>query len=284
MRRRRQITIARMILGIVGAFYVVRALSINWQGIQGLPRPRYDRLGIALLVLAIATILLSKAWVTLSSRSGKRDLHILFLSSLLGKYMPGGLGQPAAQILLGHGDDHAPGILATMFIVHSGAQVVAAGAIGLGALLTVPDLRTWLPIATGAWLLLAWIFLRGGVGGRMLSRRGLAATYDFAVGKWASKRFAAVAWCVISMVSYGLAFVLILQSLGGDVGVKGVAGYVAAWLIGFLAVPFPAGLGVREAVLMLTIPVAPAIVLAAAIVHRAATLLVELILAFVIRL
>ncbi len=66
--------------------------------------------------------------------------------------------------------------------------------------------------------------------------------------------FSSYGWTLCSVAANSVAFALLLSSLaGGGLIPTSSAAFGLAWTIGFLAVPFPSGIGVREAVLMLTI-------------------------------
>ncbi len=59
-----------------------------------------------------------------------------------------------------------------------------------------------------------------------------------------------------------------------------VSGHAMAWMVGFVAVPFPSGLGIREAVhiLLLGPSVGTATLIAASVYFRLAQMLAELVL------
>ena len=55
--------------------------------------------------------------------------------------------------------------------------------------------------------------------------------------------------------------------------------FAVAWVIGFLVLPVPSGLGIREAILYTVLPGVPAgAVLASSLAHRLTTFIAEIIL------
>jgi hypothetical protein len=81
------------------------------------------------------------------------------------------------------------------------------------------------------------------------------------------------AWSVATLLASGGAFALLVSDASNGTLVA-ILGYALAWAVGFLALPFPSGLGVREAVLVAVVgPTAP--VIAASIVHRLVTIAAE---------
>jgi uncharacterized membrane protein YbhN (UPF0104 family) len=85
---------------------------------------------------------------------------------------------------------------------------------------------------------------------------------------------------VVAASCFGTAYALLLVRAGQASTVMVASAFVVAFTAGFLALPVPSGLGVREAILVgLLRPVAPtADVLAAAIAIRIVQLVVEIVL------
>jgi uncharacterized membrane protein YbhN (UPF0104 family) len=80
------------------------------------------------------------------------------------------------------------------------------------------------------------------------------------------------------MVLSGAALALILDPTAGSI-LRIVPAFAASWAAGFALVPIPAGLGVREAVLVALLPsYGAAAIVAASLLHRLATLTAELVL------
>ncbi|HEV8419745.1 MAG TPA: hypothetical protein VGR13_00165, partial [Actinomycetota bacterium] len=99
----------------------------------------------------------------------------------------------------------------------------------------------------------------------LLRRRWLVRALQFA-GRLLRRTFAddlvppqraiisSFCWTLCAVVANSVAFSILLTSLpGGAPILTSTSAFALAWLIGFLDVPFPSGIGVREAVLLLTI-------------------------------
>jgi uncharacterized membrane protein YbhN (UPF0104 family) len=87
----------------------------------------------------------------------------------------------------------------------------------------------------------------------------------------------AVFWSSIAAFGAAAAF-SVLFPMAGSV-LEAVAGLSAAWLVGFVFVIAPAGLGVREAALVALWPeIDTATVVAASLTHRFSTLAAEVVL------
>ena len=85
---------------------------------------------------------------------------------------------------------------------------------------------------------------------------------------------------IVAASCFGTAYSLLLVHAGHTSTVMVAAAFVVAFTAGFLVLPVPSGLGVREAILVALLrPVAPtADVLAAAIAIRIIQLVVEIVL------
>jgi uncharacterized membrane protein YbhN (UPF0104 family) len=82
-------------------------------------------------------------------------------------------------------------------------------------------------------------------------------------------------WSAATMMVVSVAFALLLRGTASDAPlVTAISAFAFAWTIGFLALPFPAGLGVREATLL---AVLGGLALSAAIIAAAVFLRLTLI-------
>jgi uncharacterized membrane protein YbhN (UPF0104 family) len=84
---------------------------------------------------------------------------------------------------------------------------------------------------------------------------------------------------LITIGALSAAYAVLLRSLTNDAESPFVVcAFAAAWVIGFLAVPIPAGVGIREAVLVALLPdVGTAPLLAASLALRLLTIVTELV-------
>jgi uncharacterized membrane protein YbhN (UPF0104 family) len=91
---------------------------------------------------------------------------------------------------------------------------------------------------------------------------------------------ASVAWGVAGLIALATSFSLVASQItGGELQFAPAAAFLVAWIIGFMAVPFPAGIGIREAVLVwLLSPALPtASIVAASLAQRLVTITSEII-------
>ena len=206
-----------------------------------------------------------------------------YYSSQVGKYLPGGIWQPLSQILLVGRDASAIHRTATAYVVSlwsflmAGATVGGLGLAGFGT-----SLSPWVRVAAGGCALVALFMLRRSILGVVLDhvpaclRRGATAA-DL-------PRQATILGCAaltgIGLVLHGIAYSVLLEAIDPHTFALPVFAFVAAWLIGFLAIPVPSGIGVREAILVAclrrTWPVAP--IVAASVAQRLTGIVAELAL------
>lgn len=190
----------------------------------------------------------------------------VFFQAQLSKYIPGAIWQYAGRAALGPAHGIPARVVAMSLPVEVGAAALAAGA-------TAPLLLGW----WGVPAVLALALLATAAGRRIMTGSSRAATITGA-GTRAFGLYL-VAWPAV-----GAGFWLCARGLvtipAHELPVY-VGAYAVAWLVGFVAVYAPGGLGVREAVLVALLAgrlgASDALVVAA--VSRAILTLVDLALA-----
>lgn len=182
----------------------------------------------------------------------------------LGKYLPGGV-----WTVLGRGElARRSGRVgrSTAYVT----TLLSYGAMCLAAAMVCGVLGP-LAAALGrgpawGWALIALLPLAAVVHPRVLSRvltlgrRITGGRVDLQAPPW-RRTAVLVAWCVPAWLLLGAAAVAVTEALGLDQSPLRVAlAAVLAWIVGFLAVPVPAGAGIRELlfVLLCGLPAAPA--------------------------
>jgi uncharacterized membrane protein YbhN (UPF0104 family) len=76
-------------------------------------------------------------------------------------------------------------------------------------------------------------------------------------------------WALASIAATASAYTVLLRSLTTDVNPAIVfCAFALSWTLGFLVLPLPAGIGVREAVLIAALPVGAGPLLAASLAQR----------------
>ena len=217
----------------------------------------------------------------------KHTLDDAFYTSQLLKYTPvGGLAQAVSQAALARTDEVSMTRAATAMIVSKLTTVVSAGVFGPLLAASNASLPGWIRLALlttpavlvfGRRPLMAWALTK--------LRGVIPRTPDHAILPNQTRIWKSVAWCAAALTMAGVAFSSLAITAGLDVGwVQAVSGFALAWAIGFLVIPIPAGLGVREASLGLLVAGQPGAVLVSAVLFRGVAIATEALLFAQVRL
>lgn len=217
------------------------------------------------------------AWRSLLSGLGSplpraAAARVMFVGQL-GKYLPGSVWAFVAQVELAR-DWNVPrsrGATATLVAIAVTVSVSLAVAAVALPLSSVEAARRWWWALAAAPVLLACLHPRIlGLGLRVAARpfarfREVAEAGPLRIGGGAVA--ASVGWTLVAWIPLGLHVWLLTWAVGGDalrsVG-PAVGAYALAWTLGLLVVFAPAGLGVREVVLVVAL--APVVDAGAALV------------------
>jgi hypothetical protein len=237
-------------------------------------------------VLSIVAIVSSaRAWVALfSDLVQDRTNHLImrgtFYLAQLTKYLPaGGIVQTASQVGLAPSAGVPIRRAAVAFPVSVVGAFCACGTLGSG-LVFDSELPGW----TRALALL-------GIGSVVFLHRGLMAWVIDLAHRYVKRIpgsdqlptqrdiLAFYVWALVTVGSLCATYAILLSSLDSDVNPFFVfCAFALSWLVGFLAVPIPAGVGVREAVLVFLLPgVGAAPLLAASLAARLLSIGAELL-------
>jgi len=227
--RKRALAMAGAVLAVAGILFVARRL-FHTAGLTDLGRLG-QRGWLALAGLALlygaANTLLGAGWWLLLRRGGERPALSWAIrtygTAQLAKYLPGNIFHLAGRQALGLAAD-LPGPLLASSMAWELALCTGAG-ICLGLLV--------LPVPFG-----------------MIAAAGAAIAAGVALRRW---RFDPAFACFLGFLALaGAVFALLVALLGPGEGWIAIAGaYGLAWLAGLVVPGAPAGLGVREAALML---------------------------------
>ena len=282
--RSRWLTAAVLVL-VAGFFVVTLAarwndvISVNWRLRPGL-------FALACVLLAVSYALVACLWgLALGRAAGTRvvvGVRIWFLSNLA-RYVPGNVWSYVGAVELARREGVArPTTLAVMALT----QVLSVGVALLAGLpvLVAERARLGRPALLGAVVVLAAAGLAALFRRRLLAlaRRRLPGFDPAGLTPSAGTVVLLVVGYAVYWVVSGLAFAALAASLASlaaaDVPLV-VAAYAAAYAVGFLTLLTPAGLGVREAVLVVALapvlPAGPALVVA--LVSRVWMMLAELV-------
>ncbi|MGL3198127.1 MULTISPECIES: lysylphosphatidylglycerol synthase domain-containing protein [Curtobacterium] len=289
-RRALVLTVVKWVAAVVAVAFLARSIAGQWPDIvedfASLDAPTVVIGVVATLVALVANML---SWRAMMAASGFRlrlgPASSIFFVGQLGKYIPGGVWSIAAQAELGraHGlqrTSSAVAALASMLV-----SMVTAALVGIVAvLLGTPD-----GLATFWWLipfvLLGLVSLTPPVLGRLIrvAFRLLRRPAQDTTLTWPGTVMSLV-WSLAMWVAYGVQATVVLRAFGADSPVLfpvAVGAYAVAWLVGFLVVIAPAGIGPREGVLVLLLGAVAsgAGPLALAVISRAFMTLGDVVLA-----
>jgi glycosyltransferase 2 family protein len=238
--------------------------------------------------LALVSILASgRAWVTLFHEvldSGKARLRFeagYYLSQLT-KYLPaGGVVQAASQFSLAAACGVPLGRVALAFPVSVVGTVAAGLTLGAGIALA-GELPTWARALALVGLAAPALLHRR----FMVALLGLARRYVRRIpapDRLPSQRsiLAYYVWALGGIAATAAAYAVLLRSLTDEASPTIVFfAFALSWTLGFLVVPLPAGIGIRELILIAAIPeVGAGPVLAASLAHRLLGIGAELVAA-----
>ncbi len=246
------------------------AVAVGSQG--GKIRDALGQLSAGRLVLAACAVLVASVATMLSWRCILADLGSplrlrpaarVFFVSQLGKYLPGSVWPVLAQVELGRDLRVPPGRSAVV------AVITLAIGVTTGLLVAAATLPLAEPHALRAY---AWAFLvvplllvllHPRVLNPLLSRLFRLARRTPPTDRLTAAGIATAAgWALVAWLAYGLQLAVLVQDLKAtpsSLVLLAVGAFSLAWTVGFLVVVAPAGAGVREAVLVLTLsPVLPA--------------------------
>ena len=242
-------------------WFIVDRVGLDWTEFQELDpaawQPNLVVLGSACALLLLAMFMNAVLWArVVADLGGARIRSIeaiqLFMIANLGRYVPGKVWQIAGLAVLARGKGVRPVTATGAAVLGQGLSLLAATAVGLGALLTGPEqLRPWGLLAAG---LLAFVIIVIAIpasfqwGAQLWFRVVRAETpqrLDSVHGlQW-------LALYVLNWVLLALSFWVLVVSFGVSVGVVPAASaFAAAYVMGYLFIPAPAGVGVREGFLV----------------------------------
>lgn len=259
-RRARVLTVVKWVAAVVALAFLVWSIARQWDAISR-DFVRLDAgtivLGVAATIVALVANMLS--WRAMMSASGFRvrlaAASSIFFVGQLGKYIPGGVWSIAAQAELGraHGlqrTGSAVAALASMLV-----SMVTAAVVGIVAVL----LASSTGFATFWWLIplivVGLVCLTPPVLGRLIAVafRILRRPAQDTTLTWTGTVWSLV-WSLVMWLAYGVQATLVLRVFGADSPTLfpvAVGAYAVAWLVGFVVVIAPAGIGPREGILVL---------------------------------
>ncbi len=278
----------RLAILAIGIPAIVIAGWYTYGDIKELVAPPLWALVPSALANVVALWCSSRSWEVLFGEAVPRNvLDDAFYSSQLMKYTPvGGFAQALGQAAMARTEEVGTARAATAMLVSKLTMVIAGGVFGPVLSIAHPSMAGWVRIALmftplvllfGRRELLQWSLDQ--------LRRVLPRTPDHTVLPAQSDVWASILWAVPGLGFAGVAFAFLAVPAGIDVGfVQALAGFTLAWVVGFLVIPVPAGLGVREASLGFLVGGNPAAKLVAAVLFRAVAIVTEALLFSIVKL
>jgi uncharacterized membrane protein YbhN (UPF0104 family) len=243
----------------LAAALIVRAVMRQWAGVSdSLATVGWSRValatGLALIALAFNTLSWRTVMMSVGLQAPLREASGVFLVSQAGKYVPGAVWPVVAQaeFARAHGVTRARATVGSLVAMAVGVVMAAVvGAVALAAFSPGSVLRYWWvlliaavlavtlvpPVLTKLLALALRVLRREGEPPR-IGGKALAVSAGWSALNWAT--LGAQAW-------------VLLAALGGSDATYGLAtgAFALAWLVGFVIVFAPAGLGPREYALAL---------------------------------
>ncbi len=270
----------RVVFGLLGLGFAVLAMRGTWAEVEADITWSPVAVGGGVALVMATTLMAARLWAALNTELPRATSRAIYYSAIVGKYIPGGVFQFAGQVGYTARAGQTVAKAATTFAL-SMVTTVGAGLIISGAAV----FESSFPVLIRA---LAGLGLLAGVA---LTRRSiLQSVVDLAVRL--TKRDASdslpnqqsinesMAWGIVGLAFLAGSFVVVGSQITGSGNnlALGTA-FLVAWLAGFLAIPFPAGIGVREAALvwLLSPTLAAGPVIAASLAHRLITVASEVI-------
>jgi glycosyltransferase 2 family protein len=260
--RRRLRLAGQLVLTVLVTWLIVAQVGVTMEDALSLdvaiPAPRPLLLGLSVLLLVFCFGLAARFWGLMVAELGEPDPGWLssiriVMTANLGRYIPGKVWQVAGLALL----SRRQGIPATVGTAAAllGQLFHLAGAMVVGtAVLAGPGPGVW----GGRVALVLFLLFVVLASIPPVLQKALALGYRFAGLDPSSAPRPGVLfgprWVLLHTlvwIGYGLAFSLLVMGLGLEGAVPSlIATFSAAYLIGYLAIFAPAGIGVREGVLI----------------------------------
>jgi glycosyltransferase 2 family protein len=283
-RRRRSMRLVRIALGAVALVFVVVAVVQRWHQVRHqlgqVSAGTVALSGLAVLAAVVAGMLSWRAVLAdLGSPLPVRSAARVMLLGQLGKYVPGSLWSVVAQTELAR-DLGVPRRRSA-----AAGMVYNALGLGIGLLLAVVSLPALLRSEqVPGWVV--WVVVVSPLSLAVFAPPVLTRLVNLALRalrrqplehpfSWAGTG-RAVAWMIVMWACLSVHVWLLAIGLGAGAGaaaLPSIGGFAAAWSVGFLVIVAPAGAGVRETLLTVTLagalPGGTAAALTIALVSRA---------------
>ena len=282
--------VVQLLLTGVVTWFILKAVGFNLEELRAFDlsslTPKWGLLALSSLVLLLAYVYSAGLWGLMVREIGGAEVGFVpslrvFFTANLGRYVPGKLWQIAGLAFLAKGEGVSAGTATGAAILGQAFSLAGATLVGAGVLLGSGRG----PSFGGGWAAAVLLFLLLGAAAPGILKALLSLWFRLArqtvPGEFRPDPAFGVRWMglyAIGWVLQGLAFWILTRSLGFELTLlEGVPAYPAAYFAGYVMLFAPAGVGVREGVLVVFLgPILGAGAAVVAIVARLWTTVVEL--------
>ena len=273
-RWRATLACVRAVSGLAAALGVGWAVHQAAGQVEATVLPPWERLAIAFGISIFAILAASASWPALIGWNRWREAVAGHLLAQLARYIPGSIWQGVSQVSAAVRLGILPEKALIAFVVQMASQVAAAALIALGIMqVHAYFLWYWAPVAILVGLLLTrmcWVVaLR--IANQLLDRNKFSSLHLPSQ----QNQIWAVGLSAISVVGQGAMFWILLPvedyaSSSQSTLIFAIAAFAASLAFGFMVFLAPAGLGAREAALVVFLgnEFGAAAVLSASVAHR----------------
>lgn len=282
VKRSTLVRIAVVLFVAAAIVFFVLALVGAWRESSALPS--VWRLGAVGGLWVIGVLSIAYAWATLLGGDHRLEHGAASIVSQIAKYIPGGIWQASGQMGLARSVGVQLQRSAVAFTVQALMFAVAATTFGIVVAITWNDGAAWLRVllAVGSVVSLALVDRRWMVWILHKIPRTRQASAELVPAQ--RTILLTYATSLVTIATLGIGYLIVLGSFGTvDDAWLAVGAFAIAWLVGYLLVPLPSGLGAREAVLVAilhgTFP--SSVLVAASVYQRVALIATEGVLALI---
>ena len=270
-------TVVGIVIAVLGFGFVVQRVIVNWDDVSDAMRDASGVWIVPAFVLAAAGMtVVALAWrhvlAALGARVAGRDAVRWYFPGELGKYVPGGIWPVVGRAELARRGGIRRGVAYASVALSLGALYLAAIAVVAAALpleLAATN-DSPAPLVVALLLPLGIVALHPRVLHTLHSwaQRVMRRDFEVDIPSWRTSLVLVArylpAWALIGTATWCVARAFDAHAPFGRVFVAAVV----SWVVGFLLVPVPGGVGVREAVFVAVAGLSVGIGAAVALVAR----------------
>lgn len=276
-------TVVGALVAVVAGAFVVRSLARDWDDVrEGLDGAHVSWVAVAAVLAVAAMTGIALVWRyvlrLLGADLGLGETLARYYLGELGKYVPGGVWPVVGRGELATRTGVARPVAYSSVALSLAALYLAGMFLALAAL---PAMVGDDEAGAAVWV---FLLLPVGVLGlhhavlervRRAGERALRRTVDLPIPRWGASLSLLVMY-VPTWLGIGGATWAIAKAMGQDVSLAAVVpAAVLSWVVGFVVVPVPGGLGIREAVFVAASGLAVGPAAAVAIVARVLFVVVD---------